>query len=288
MRLFIISGLSGSGKTIALHALEDAGFYCMDNLHLGLVSGVVRELLNTEPHLYEDAAIGIDVRSGLEKLSKLDRIIAEMRGMGVDLHLIFLKADNETLLRRFSETRRKHPLSRDDTPLLDAIEREQQLLSHVADMADLVIDTTPLNVHQLTQLIRERTGMGKDKSKGLSLLIQSFGFKMGAPLDSDFVFDVRCLPNPHWEPPLRKLTGHDHEVIEFLRRHESVEQMHQSLKDFLSQWIPVFEKENRRYVTVSVGCTGGQHRSVYLVERLADHFRKLRGHVVTTRHRELS
>ena len=286
MRLIIVSGLSGSGKTVALHALEDAGYYCVDNLHLGLLTAFVRQLMTPRMPLYETAAVGIDARSGIEELDHFGEIIEEIRGLGVNLQIIFLRADEDVLLRRFSETRRKHPLARRGVPLMEAIGLERSLLSRIAVRADLTVDTTRTNVHQLTHLIRDRVEQAGDQ--GLSLLFQSFGFKHGAPVDSDFVFDVRCLPNPYWEPMLRNLTGRDEAVVSFLAQYEVVDRMFESLRDFLADWIPWFEQEHRSYMTVSVGCTGGQHRSVYLTERLARHFREIRGTDVSTRHRELS
>ena len=286
MRLIIVSGLSGSGKTVALHALEDAGYYCVDNLHLGLLTAFVRQLMTPRMPLYETAAVGIDARSGIEELDHFGEIIEEIRGLGVNLQIIFLRAEEEVLLRRFSETRRKHPLARRGVPLMEAIGLERSLLSRIAVRADLTVDTTRTNVHQLTHLIRDRVEQAGDQ--GLSLLFQSFGFKHGAPVDSDFVFDVRCLPNPYWEPMLRNLTGLDEDVMSFLGHYEVVDRMFESLRDFLEHWIPCFEREHRSYMTVSLGCTGGQHRSVYLTERLASHFRESRGTDVSTRHRELS
>lgn len=286
MKLIIVSGLSGSGKTVALHALEDAGCYCVDNLHLGLLSAFVRQLMSPKLPLYETAAVGIDARSGIEELDRFGEIVDEIRNLGVNLQILFLRADEDILLRRFSETRRKHPLARRGVPLMEAIQLERSLLSRIAVRADLTVDTTRTNVHQLTHLIRERVEQAGEQ--GLSLLFQSFGFKHGAPVDSDFVFDVRCLPNPYWEPLLRSHTGLDTDVAEFLGQYPLVDEMFDSLKEFLERWIPRFEAEHRSYMTVSIGCTGGQHRSVYLAERLAGHFRKSRGTDVSTRHRELS
>lgn len=286
MKLVIVSGLSGSGKTVALHALEDAGYYCVDNLHLGLLTAFVRQLMTPRLQLYETAAVGIDARSGIEELDHFGEIIEEIRGLGVELQIVFLRAEEEILLRRFSETRRKHPLARRGMPLMEAINLERSLLARIAVRADLTVDTTRTNVHQLTHLIRERVEQAG--GQGLSLLFQSFGFKHGAPVDSDFVFDVRCLPNPYWEPLLRNLTGLDAEVETFLGQYGVVDEMLESLRGFLEKWIPCFEAEHRSYMTVSLGCTGGQHRSVYLVERLARHFRESRGMGVSTRHRELS
>lgn len=286
MRLIIVSGLSGSGKTVALHALEDAGYYCVDNLHLGLLGAFVRQLMTPKLQLYETAAVGIDARSGIEELDRFGEIIDEIRGLGVQLQIIFLRADEEILLRRFSETRRKHPLARQGVPLVEAIHLERSLLSRIAVRADLTVDTTRTNVHQLSHLIRNRVEQAVGQE--LSLLFQSFGFKHGAPVDSDFVFDVRCLPNPYWEPRLRSLTGLDAEVEAYLGQYKVVDEMFEGLRDFLTRWIPCFEAEHRSYMTVSLGCTGGQHRSVYLAERLAGHFRQTHGTHVSTRHRELS
>ena len=286
MRLVIVSGLSGSGKTVALHALEDAGFYCIDNLHLGLLTAFVGQLMSPKLKLYDLAAVGIDARSGVEELERFPEIVREIKAGGVDLDIVFLQAEVNTLLKRFSETRRKHPLTRKGLPLVEAIHLERSLLAHIANEADLIIDTTHTNVHQLSKLVRDRVRAGEEPT--LSLLFQSFGFKHGAPTDSDFVFDVRCLPNPHWEPRLRSQTGRDREVVEYLEGHPLVEEMYEQVRNFLETWIPRFESENRSYLSVSIGCTGGQHRSVYLAERLAQHFRETHGHHVTTRHRELS
>ena len=285
MRLIIVSGLSGSGKTVALHALEDEGFYCIDNLHLGLLSPFVTQLLTPRLKLYDAAAVGIDARSGVEELRRFDAIVREIRDQGVELEIIYLQAEVDTLLKRFSETRRKHPLTRKGLPLVEAIHLERSLLGEIAAHADLTIDTTHTNVHQLTAQIRER--VGRDPASTLSLQFQSFGFKHGVPTDSDFVFDVRCLPNPHWEPRLRSQTGLDPAVREYLEAHPMVENMYDDLCRFLETWIPRFEAENRNYLSVSIGCTGGQHRSVYLVQRLGEHFHADRGASVTIRHREL-
>lgn len=286
MKLIIVSGLSGSGKSVALNALEDAGYYCVDNLHLGLLSAFVRQLMAPRMPLYELAAVGVDVRSGLEELDHFDDIMAEIRAQGVEAQILFLRADEDILLRRFSETRRKHPLARKGMPLVEALRLERSLLARIAVRADLTLDTTRTNVHQLSHLIRDRVEQAGGDA--LSLLFQSFGFKHGSPVDSDFVFDVRCLPNPYWEPRLRSLTGRDPEVGAYLDEHAVVQEMFDSLRDFLERWIPCFEAEHRSYMTVSLGCTGGQHRSVYLAERLAAHFRQTRGLNVSTRHREMS
>lgn len=286
MKLIIISGLSGSGKTVALHALEDEGLYCIDNLHLGLLPAFVENLLTPKVKLYEKAAVGIDARSGIEELREFKDIITDIRARGVELEIIFLQAEIDMLLKRFSETRRKHPLSRKGIPLIEAIHLERSLLSVIVEHADLTIDTTRSNVHQLSSQIRDR--VGRSRIGSLSLQFQSFGFKHGVPSDSDFIFDVRCLPNPHWEPRLRNQTGLDPSVQQYLASHPMVEGMYEDIQNFLSDWIPRFEAENRSYLTISIGCTGGQHRSVYLAQRLGDAFRDLRGNDITIRHRELN
>lgn len=286
MKLVIVSGLSGSGKSVALHTLEDEGYYCVDNIHLGLLPAFVKLLQSPAYSSYDRAAVGIDARTtGLAELEQFPDILRELRDSGVEMHTIFLEADADTLIKRFSETRRKHPLTHKGLPLVEAIERERALMAAFASMADLRIDTTQSNVHQLRALIRER--LSPAAGQGMSLLIQSFAFKHGVPADSDFVFDVRCLPNPHWEPGLRPLTGKDQGVIDFLARHDKVEQMYRMIRDFIDTWTPCFQAENRSYLSISVGCTGGQHRSVYLVERLGEHFRGRSGVKVMTRHREI-
>ncbi len=286
MRLVVVSGLSGSGKTIALHTLEDEGFYCIDNLHLGLLKAFVGLLISPGLKAYDQVAVGIDARSGVEELQRLPRYMDEIRDSGLDSRILFLQADTDTLLKRYSETRRRHPLTRPGLPLMEAIEQERSVLAGIAARADLIVDTTRTNLHQLRALIRER--MGARGTGGLSLLFQSFGYKHGVPTDSDFVFDVRCLPNPHWQPHLRALTGTDPEVMRFLEGHAQVQTLFDAIRGFLEAWIPQFQVENRRYLTVSLGCTGGQHRSVYLVERLVTHFRNNADMTVSARHRELA
>ncbi|MEA3412706.1 MAG: RNase adapter RapZ [Pseudomonadota bacterium] len=285
MELVVVSGLSGSGKTVALHTLEDEEFHCIDNLHPGLLKAFVSQFRSQEPHLYDKAGIGIDARAGTGELRQFPVLLNKIRESGVDIEVIFLQADTEALLKRFSETRRKHPLTRQGLPLVDAINLERSLLAEVAQNADLVIDTTKTNLHQLRAIIRDR--VGQRGSTRMSLLFQSFGYKHGVPSDSDFVFDVRCLPNPYWEPALRALTGQDPEVRDFLENSTTVEEMFESLNVFLDTWVPRFAAENRRYLSVSVGCTGGQHRSVYLVERLTERYKSNDTLMVISRHREL-
>jgi RNase adapter protein RapZ len=281
MKLLIISGVSGSGKSIVLHALEDLGYYCIDNLPLYLLPAFAKKMQSDANQLR--AAVGIDARNLPQELQQFPEILVQIQKAGAHCHIVFLDANDATLLKRFSETRRKHPLN--NIPLAEAIRCERELLEAIADKADLRIDTTSTTVHQLRDLISERIGDGTHTR--MSLLFQSFGYKHGVPLDADFVFDVRCLPNPHWEPHLRPLSGRDQAVITYLERHETVIQMQQDLIIFLKRWLPRFEDTNRSYLTIAIGCTGGQHRSVYLAEQLAMHFRPLHNRVLC-RHRELS
>ncbi|MCK5335937.1 MAG: RNase adapter RapZ [Gammaproteobacteria bacterium] len=285
LRLIIVSGLSGSGKSIALNTLEDEGFYCVDNLPLSLLPDFTRRMLDQGMNIYPCIAVGIDARSGPKDLHNFENIISEVKKLPIQIDIVFLKAELNTLFKRFSETRRKHPLTKRGIPLFEAIEIENSLLAPIAHDADLTLDTTQTNIHQFRSIIKERL-LEQQNSSGLSLLFQSFGFKHGSPTDSDFVFDVRCLPNPHWEPDLRPLTGQDPGVIEFLQSYEIVDRMFQQIADFIDNWIPEFEAQNRYYLTVSIGCTGGQHRSVYLAEILSKHFKEKRENI-SLRHREL-
>jgi UPF0042 nucleotide-binding protein len=275
MKLVIISGLSGSGKTVALHTLEDENYYCVDNLPIGLLPQFVDRILSRKVQLYDDIAVGIDARSDSEDLRDFNTIIEWIKNrdtkIKIEIEIIYIQAELDTLIKRFSDTRRKHPLTRKGLPLSEAIAVERSLLKDVATAANLYVDTTYTNIHELRSYIKER--VVKRSNNNLSLLFNSFGFKNGAPADSDFVFDVRCLPNPHWEPNLRALTGQDPEVIAFLQVQEDVQEMLEYIGNFLSFVIPKFEQQNRYYLTVSIGCTGGQHRSVYVAEALHDTFR---------------
>lgn len=289
MKLIIISGLSGSGKTVALHTLEDENYYCVDNLPLGLLPQLIDCITSRRLQLYEDIAVGIDARSNSEDLRKFNTIIKQIQQRDsqpeIEIEIIYLQAELDTLIKRFSDTRRKHPLTKKGLPLSEAIEVERNLLKDVATSANLYIDTTFTNIHELRSYIKER--VVKRKQANLSLLFQSFGFKNGAPTDSDFVFDVRCLPNPHWEPSLRDLSGQDQEVIAFLQVQADVQEMLKHIKNYLNFVIPKFEKQNRYYLTVSIGCTGGQHRSVYITETLHNEFQGQLEHV-SMHHRELT
>lgn len=284
MKLVIISGLSGSGKTVALHTLEDEGFYCVDNLPLGLLPGFVEQIRNHQMQIYDEVAVGIDARSGVGDLRNFPEIIKSVKQTHTEVEIIFFQADLNTLIKRFSDTRRRHPLARKGIPLAEAIDIERNLLSPIVLDADLCLDTTHTNVHQLRALVKERI-IQRDVGQ-LSVLFQSFGFKHSVPTDSDFVFDVRCLPNPHWEPKLRPLTGQDPDVQDFLNAHEDVHDMFNHIRNFLEFWIPQFAKQNRYYLTISLGCTGGQHRSVFLAEKLRDYFQDNLPNV-SLRHREM-
>jgi len=285
IKLVVVTGLSGSGKSIALNALEDAGFYCIDNLPVTLLQAFGRQLLEQDGSYAPRVAVGVDARAEPEQLRLLPGLVEELRARGVDCEILYLEAQDDILLQRFSETRRRHPLSSSERTLADAIALERQLLEPLLSNADLRLDTTRTNLHQLRDLVCARVA---DRTPArLSLLVQSFGYKHGLPRDADFVYDARCLPNPHWQTELRPLTGRDDAVARFLGREAKVGQLLEDIGNFLDHWIPCFEADGRSYLTVAIGCTGGQHRSVYLAERLADHF-SAQGRNVLTRHRELS
>ena len=270
MKLTIVSGMSGSGKSVALHMLEDMGYFCIDNLPVAVLRSFVRETVATGAPEYGTMAVGVDARIRGEEIAALPDLLDEFSNEGIGCELIFLDADDEALLRRYSETRRRHPLSGEGRGLREAIQQERELMAPVAERADLIIDTSRLSSNRLRELVQER--LRENSHQSLSLLFQSFGYKHGVPRDADFVFDVRCLPNPHWEPALRPRTGRDREVIDWLEAQEMVRDMVGDIIDFLQQWLPPFETGGRSYVTVAIGCTGGQHRSVYVVDRLAEHF----------------
>jgi UPF0042 nucleotide-binding protein len=280
MRFIIISGRSGSGKTACLTVLEDLGFYCISNLPLNLFASLPEQLERTHPQV----VVSIDVRDLENNNQTFAEIIAYLDEKKIQHETIFVDASDERLLERFSETRRKHPLSTENRPLKEALQRETELLEPVAVRADLRIDTTELSLSDLRRTLTQRVAPEK---KSMSLLFQSFGYKKGIPLDSDYVFDVRCLPNPYWEPPLRTLTGRDQAVIEFLEKQTMVNELLQNIITFLERWIPEHKINDRNYLTVSIGCTGGQHRSVYIAEKLYNHFAKCEK-MVQLRHNTLS
>lgn len=285
MRLVIISGLSGSGKSVAINTLEDDDFYCIDNLPVSMLPSCIENLTKSTSNFYEKIAIGVDARNVSQDIDSFPNIIKQLKQQDVEIELVYLQADEETLIQRYSETRRKHPLTKDGLPLIDAIRSEKEILADLILLADLRIDTTATNVRQLRKIVTEQ--VCRKNTSGLTILLQSFGFKYGVPNDSDYVFDVRCLPNPFWEQHLRKLTGHDQAVIDYLQSHDDVKQMLDTIGDFLEKWLPSFTQENRSYLSVSIGCTGGQHRSVHIAEYLAIRFRKFDDKNVLVRHRDL-
>jgi len=285
VKLLVISGLSGSGKSIALQALEDMDYFCVDNLPISLLPAfTVRMEARQADRNIVNLAVGVDSRNTVEDLQGFRAVMESIRDRGMKTEIVFLEANDAVLLKRFSETRRKHPLTRDNLPLAEAIKVERNLLAPLAVDADLRIDTSRSNVHQLRAVIRDR--IARHTEAAMSIQLMSFGFKHGVPEDADFVFDVRCLPNPHWDPRLRLFSGRDQEVIDFLQSEPSVQAMYDDIRTFLEKWIPVFRDENRSYITIALGCTGGQHRSVYLVEKLAAFFRQDDGQILV-RHREL-
>ena len=278
MQLILITGLSGSGKSVALNVLEDCGFYCVDNLPVKLLPDLM-SFLDTSG--YERVALSIDVRSG-KTLAELPQQMARLRSDGFDIKVLFLEAKTETLIKRFSETRRRHPLSEGGLTLPECIARERERLGDIADLAHH-IDTGDMSPNVLRAWVRDIVGL---RQSGLAVLFQSFGFKHGIPLDADLVFDVRCLPNPHYDPGLQPLTGKDQPVIDFLRASPDTQNMLEDIQGYIGRWLPCFARDNRSYLTVSIGCTGGRHRSVYFVEMLAAHFRPQTQ--VLVRHRELA
>lgn len=291
MRLVIISGRSGSGKSAALNVLEDQGFYCIDNLPLGLLPALTeqaqqqkyRRTSETEVSL-QKLAVSIDARNIAQDMTEFPRILSSIEQGKFITEVIILDANKETLMQRFSSTRRKHPLTNSVTSLDEAIESEYELLLPISDLADLRLDTTRLSVHELASLIKLR--IINKESKDMALLFQSFGFKHGIPIDADLVFDVRNLPNPYWDPNLRQLTGKDPQIIEFLQKEKLVQEMLIDIQNYLVKWLPSFEQANRSYMTVAIGCTGGHHRSVFISEALTELF-SAQFENLQVRHREL-
>tara|TARA_R100001509_G_scaffold165472_1_gene147282 strand:+ start:3023 stop:3877 length:855 start_codon:yes stop_codon:yes gene_type:complete len=283
VQLVIISGRSGSGKSTALHQLEDEGYYCIDNLPAALLPALVAETQRGEFEHFRGVAVCIDARNAWRNLQDfsgiLDALPADVRS-----EILYLDAQDPVLIKRFSETRRKHPLSGDQLPLAEAIDSERQLLEPIASAAALVLDTSQMTIYELRDAIRQRV-VG-DGTGSMSILFQSFGFKRGLPNDADLVFDVRMLPNPHWVKELRLLTGLDADVASFLEAQSMTGELFDSIRRFLDQWLPHYRESNRSYMTVAVGCTGGQHRSVYLADRLYQYYRQQYSHV-HLRHREL-
>jgi UPF0042 nucleotide-binding protein len=270
MRLVVISGMSGSGKSVALNMLEDLGWFCIDNIPAALLQSLVAHTLQRGDAQYERIAVGLDARNRPDDLAAVPALLADLRRSGLRCELIYLRAGDDVLLRRYAETRRRHPLAAEGRSLADAIASEGALLLPLADAAELVVDTSSMSVHSLRDLVRQR--VDERRERRLSILFESFGFKHGIPGDADFVFDARTLPNPFWEPALTALDGRDPQVRRYLEASPVVDVLFADLVRFLEARIPEFERANRGYLTVAIGCTGGQHRSVYLVERLAAHF----------------
>ncbi|MCB1841483.1 MAG: RNase adapter RapZ [Halioglobus sp.] len=283
MRLVVISGSSGSGKSTALNLLEDEGFYCIDNLPVALLPDLVRETSRAEFHVFHGTAVCIDARNAWQDLENFSDILQSLPA-SVDSQVLYLDAQPVTLIQRFSDTRRRHPLSNKSTPLHDAIERERELLEPIYTSASLVIDTSQMTIYELRDAIRQRL-LGTTEGN-MSILVQSFGFKRGLPADADLVFDVRMLPNPHWVRELRSKTGLDPEVQEFLAAQEMTNELYTDIRQYLDRWLPRYRAGNRSYMTIAIGCTGGQHRSVYLAERLYRDYQN-QYQSVDIRHREL-
>ncbi|MAD45643.1 MAG: RNase adapter RapZ [Oceanospirillaceae bacterium] len=283
MRLVVISGRSGSGKSSALHVLEDQGFYCIDNLPISMLPALVAQTGSEEK--LSRVAVSIDARNLRHAFDHIDEILHQLPNDEYQLDVVYLDASEEVLMQRFSSTRRKHPLTSDTLSLAEAIDQEKDLLEPIANLADLTLDTTSMSVHELRSLIKMRVA-GKT-SNDIAILFESFGFKHGIPIDADYVFDVRNLPNPYWDPGLRSYNGLQQPVIDFLGHEPQVAQMQEDIAHFMQRWLPAFIEANRSYMTVAIGCTGGQHRSVYLAERLKEEFASRYANV-QIRHRELS
>ncbi len=277
MQLFLISGLSGSGKSVALKMLEDSGYYCVDNLPAEMLNVLMN---NLQLSGVTKVAVSIDVRSG-SSVVLMPKYIDSIKKQGTDVHVLFLDAQTDTLVKRFSETRRMHPLSDGIRTLPECVVRERELLAEISSIGHH-IDTSELNANTLRVWIKQFITLDRAR---LTLLFESFGFKNGLPLDADLVYDVRCLPNPHYDPVLRQMTGRDAPVIKFLDGTPLVQKMYEDISNFVENWLPSFVADNRSYLTVAIGCTGGQHRSVYLTEKLAQHFKSQQQ--VLLRHREL-
>ncbi|MDR2212926.1 MAG: RNase adapter RapZ [Pseudomonadales bacterium] len=284
MHFIIVSGRSGSGKTTCLHMLEDVGYYCVDNLPASLLAALAKRLSDEQVQL-DAVAVSIDARNLYEDLEQFPYFYQALRAIAADCQIIFLDADDNTLLKRFSETRRKHPLSTEELSLFEAIVHERELLEPIASQADLTLDTSALSLHQLRDVIKNR--VVARGAKGLALQFLSFGFKNGVPADADTVFDARCLPNPYWIETLRPLSGLDQPVRDYLEQQTEVNDMLRDISAFLEHWLPRYQANNRSYVTVAVGCTGGRHRSVHLCEKLNQHFLHA-GYNAQVRHKDLS
>ncbi|MEF1285231.1 RNase adapter RapZ [Vibrio sp. M250220] len=281
MRLIVVSGQSGAGKSVALRVLEDLGYYCVDNLPVDLLEVFVKTVQSSK----QNVAVSIDIRNLPTEPNLVEDVLAKLK-QDSDVSVLFLDANKDTLLKRYSETRRIHPLSLSlgNTSLEQAIEKERCILSPLKEHADLVIDSSNQSLHELSETVRMRVE-GRER-KDLVMVFQSFGFKYGLPSDADYVFDVRFLPNPHWEPDLRPLTGLDSPIKSFLEGHQEVMELKRQIQKFIEDWLPLLEKNNRSYLTVAIGCTGGKHRSVYLTQQIGEYFAEM-GHQVQIRHASL-
>jgi UPF0042 nucleotide-binding protein len=284
MKLIIVSGRSGSGKTTCLHLLEDLGYYCVDNIPASLLDALATRLSSDSLNL-DKVAVSIDARNISEDLKQFPEIYGRLEASAISGQIIFLDADDNTLIKRFSETRRKHPLSSEHMGLVDAITYEKQLLAPISSLADLTINTNELSIHQLRDIIKNR--IAEHDHLGMALQFQSFGFKNGIPVDADMVFDARCLPNPHWVDELRPYTGLEQPIVDYLEAEPEVNEMLDDIRRYLERWLPCFQNHNRSYITVAIGCTGGRHRSVYLCEKLKQHFSAC-GYNAQVRHKELA
>ena len=283
MRLVIVSGRSGSGKSTALAVLEDNNFYCIDNLPASLLPELVNRTLLTAEQAPARLAVSIDARNQPQHLEQVPSLLTSLKEKNIPFEILYLDADDATLLKRFSETRRRHPLTDHERSLSEALAYERELLQQLADAADITIDTTQLNLYQLGDLIKLRL-LDKPAS-GTAFLLKSFGFKRGLPIEADFVLDVRNLPNPYWQPELRAYSGFQQPVIDYLDQQEEVQEMFADILHYLQKWLPRVGASNRAYVTIAIGCTGGQHRSVYMVERLAANLRQSMDNI-QVRHRD--
>lgn len=266
MKLIIVSGRSGSGKSTALHVLEDLGYYCIDNLPIGLLVPLTNEALDKGTEKLRHIAVSIDARNLSDDIAHFEQLHQALQKPNLSIEVIYLDADEQMLLQRFHATRRKHPLSNSRRSLKEAISHEKKLLEPISQLADLYVDTSGLSMYELRDMVKQRVAGRKEQE--LALLVQSFGFKHGVPVDSDYVFDVRCLPNPYWDTQLRQFTGLDKPVQDFLEGLPETQALQQDIEAFLRRWLPSFRNSNRSYMTISIGCTGGQHRSVFMAERL--------------------
>lgn len=279
MEIIIISGRSGAGKSVALRALEDMGYYCVDNLPLDLLPQLTEILAKNQTAV----AISLDIRNLPESTSSLDQILSNIQ-QHYATKIIFLESDRSTLIRRYSDSRRLHPLSTKDLSLEAAIDSEYHQLEPLLQHANFIIDTTHISTHTLAEKLRE--SLRGNAEKELKIVVESFGFKYGIPLDADYVFDVRFLPNPHWDPELRPMTGLDEPVARFLNSHDDVNNFIYRTRNYIETWLPMLEQNNRSYLTIAIGCTGGKHRSVYIAQQLGEYF-QAKGKNVKIQHKSL-